>query len=210
VTVFDYGAGLLLLASGLIGLARGATREITTVLALVLAAIIAMFTLRFSGPIARHSIHAAWLANIAAILFVFILAYVVLRLIGGMLTRSVQQTSLSGVDRGLGFGIGLVRALVVLGGFALIVNAATPPERMPHWIADAKLYPLASAAGSALRRFAPRGMQMARRVAPVLEDTTAGTEPPTTPQQTNRDSDLGHGAARERHWASDSLKEESR
>lgn len=185
MTVFDYGAGLLLLVSGLVGLVRGATRELTTVLALVLAAVIAVFALRFSGPLARHSIHAAWLANTAAILFVFILAYVVLRLIGGMLSRGVQQTALSGVDRGLGLGVGVVRALVVLGGFILLVNAATPPERMPKWITSAKLYPLASASGEALRRFAPRSLKVARHVGPILEDAAAGEPPfnnPMTPE----------------------------
>ncbi len=169
MTSFDYAAAFILLASGLIGLVRGATREVTTVVAFVLAAIVSVFALRFSGPLARHAIHAGWLANTAAILAVFIVAYIVLRLIGGALTRTVQQTSLSGLDRLLGFGIGLVRALVVLGGFTLLLNAATPAERLPKWITGATLYPLAAAAGAALRAFAPQGLKVARDVAPVLE-----------------------------------------
>ena len=197
MTTFDIGAGLLLMVSGLIGLARGATREITTVAALVLAAVVSVSALRFTGPIARHSIHATWLANTAAILFMFVLAYVVFRLIGGLLTQSVQQTALSGIDRLLGFGIGLVRALVVLGGFTLLINAATPPERMPKWITDAKLYPLASAAGGALRTFAPRGMKIAHDVAPALEDAVSGNSTTTAPVSAPR---------RE----SDSIEEDSR
>ena len=170
VTAFDYTAGLLLLVSGLFGFARGATHEITTVVALVVAAILSVAALRFTGPLALHVIHTPWLAKAAAVLLTFILAYAVLRLLGGALTRGVKQTSLSGLDRLLGFGVGLVRALVALGGFILLIDAATPPERMPAWITGARLYPLASAAGGALRTFAPQGLKVAHDVAPSLAD----------------------------------------
>ncbi|HLZ82547.1 MAG TPA: CvpA family protein [Caulobacteraceae bacterium] len=168
MTAFDYAAGLLLLVSGLFGFARGATHEITTVLALVAAAILSVAALRFTGPLALHAIHTPWLATAAAVLLTFILVYAVLRLIGGALTRGVKQTSLSGLDRLLGFGVGLVRALVAMGGFILLIDAATPPERMPAWITGAKLYPLASAASGALRTFAPQGLKVAHDVAPAI------------------------------------------
>ncbi len=179
MTAFDYAAGVLLLVSGLFGWARGATHEITTVVALVAAAILAVAALRFTAPLALHAIHTPWLAKAAAVLLIFILVYAVLRLIGGALTRGVKQTSLSGLDRLLGFGVGLVRALVALGGFILLIDAATPPERMPPWITGAKLYPLASAAGGALRTFAPQGLKVAHEVVPSLADTATGESPDT-------------------------------
>ena len=182
MTLFDILAGPVLLISGVVGFARGATREVTTVIAFVLAAVIAVFGLRFTGPLARHFIATPWMANTAAILVAFVVAYIVLRLIGGALTRGVRQTVLSGFDRALGFAIGLVRGLVVIGGFALILNAATPPERMPAWITRAKLYPLASAAGGALRAFAPGGLKVAHDVAPVVEQAvTAAAAPRRAP-----------------------------
>lgn len=188
MTAFDYAAGVLLLVSGLFGFARGATHEITTVVALVLAAILAVAALRFTGPLALHAIHTPWLAKATAVLLTFILVYAVLRLLGGALTRGVKQTSLSGLDRLLGFGVGLVRALVALGGFILLIDAATPPERMPAWITGAKLYPLASAAGDALRTFAPQGLKVAHDVAPALADTVPGESPATrTPHHHRRD-----------------------
>jgi membrane protein required for colicin V production len=187
VTAFDYAAGLLLLVSGLFGFARGATHEITTVIALVAAAILAVAALRFTAPLALHLIHTPWLAEATAVLLTFILVYAVLRLIGGALTRGVKQTSLSGLDRLLGFGVGLVRALVVMGGFILLIDAATPPERMPAWITGAKLYPLASAAGGALRTFAPSGLKVAHDVAPSLSNAVTGDiPPPVTPAPHHR------------------------
>jgi len=177
MTAFDFVAGAILLVSGLVGLARGATREVTMVIALVLAALIAVFGLRFTAPIAHHFIATVWMANVAAILVLFIIAYVILRAIGGVLTRGVRATALSGADRALGFAIGLVRGLVVLGAFVLFIHAATPPERVPAWLKDARLYPLADAAGDALRSVAPRGFRLAKDMAPTVAD--AVVEPST-------------------------------
>ncbi|MDB5467361.1 MAG: colicin production protein, partial [Phenylobacterium sp.] len=67
VTQFDLIALLILAVSGLIGFARGAMRELTTVIAFVLAVAIALLALRFTGPIARHWLHPAWIGNVAAL-----------------------------------------------------------------------------------------------------------------------------------------------
>jgi membrane protein required for colicin V production len=170
LTGFDFIAVAILLVSGLVGLLRGATRELVTVIAFVGAAIASVFALRFSGPLAHHFIHTAWLAHIAALIVVFILVYVVVRLVGGQLTRGVRQTALSSLDRTLGLAIGLARGVVAVGILVILIRAATPAERMPHWFTHAKVYPLANAAGSALRAFAPKGMELARQVAPSVEN----------------------------------------
>jgi len=210
MTLFDYIAGALLLISGLMGYARGATREVTTVIAFVLAAIVTVFGLRFTGPIARHAIHTAWIANTVAILALFIVVYVILRLIGGALTRSVRGTvGLSSLDRILGFAIGLVRALVIMGAFSLLMGAATPPERMPGWITKAKLYPLASAAGDALRTFAPQGLKVAHTLEPAMEDAVTNAAAPTA-DTTTRAPTRHRGYTDAQRKALDELVEKSR
>jgi len=169
MTLFDIAAGLVPLVSALVGWIRGGTREIATVLAFVFAAVIALFALRFSGPIARHAIHTVWLANIAAILIVFVAVYILLRVLAGGLTRRIHQTAgLSGADRLLGAGFGLLRALVILGLANLTINAITPPERMPVWISHAYLYPLSDLSARTLKAFAPQGAKLARQVGPVV------------------------------------------
>ena len=176
---FDLVAGGLLFISGLMGYFRGATREISTVLALVLASVAAVFTLRFTGPMAQHAIHATWLADATAVMVVFIAVYVLLRLGGAALTRGVHQTGMSALDRILGFGVGLVRGVVVLGGFALLTSVAMPQDRLPEWYTGAKVYPLANAAGQALKSFAPEGVKLAHdltRLNQPSDDTAEGGE----------------------------------
>lgn len=171
MTAFDAIALLVLLISGAVGFSRGGAREVVTVLAFVLAVAIAVLGLRLFGPIARSAIHPALLANAVAILLVFVIAYALLWMAGRALTRGIRQAEvLSGLDRAVGVGFGLLRGLVLLGVFYLLINVATPPERAPHWIKNAALYPLSGAAGHVLMALAPKGEAVASKVAPALEN----------------------------------------
>lgn len=171
MTLFDLIAlGLLSISAG-VGFFRGAVREMATVLALLVAGAAALWGLRFSGPVLRGFVEPAWAANVAAILLVFVIVYVALRLIGGSMADRVQATDVLGfLDRLIGAGFGLLRSLVVLGAFSLAFNAATPPDRMPQWIAGAALYPLTKAAGEVLKALAPKGMDVADRLRPAIAD----------------------------------------
>ncbi len=212
MTTFDYITGAILLVSGLVGWVRGATREVTTVIAFIVAAFVAVFGVRFTGPIAEHFIKTVWLAHVAAILALFVVVYIILRMIGGALTRGVKQTPLSGIDRMLGFGLGLVRGAVIVGIFFLMMTAATPGSRMPAWITKAKAYPVASLAGHALRQFAPRGFAQAKEAAPALEHALVDPTPTAPdddqpPAQTKRHP---HGYSEDQRKALDDLVEKSR
>ena len=182
MTLFDFIAILILAVSALIGFVRGATREVMTVLAFILAVLISLFALRFTGPIFRNSIENGWVANALAILIVFVAAFILIRVIGAALTRRLHTThALGTLDRLVGVGFGVVRALVLLGVFYMVFNAATPPERVPPWIKDAALYPVASFSAKALMALAPQGTAVASQVVDqaVRDGTTEGKSPPT-------------------------------
>lgn len=188
MTLFDYVTLGVLLVSGVVGLARGATREITTLVAFTVASALAMFSLRLTGPIARRAIHSGWMADAAAVLVVFVGVYIVLRLLGGMVTQQVRATSLSGLDRALGFGVGLARGLIVIGGVTLMISAAISLDRMPVWVTGAKTYPLADAAARGLKAFAPQSLQFAKEAVPTVENAVTGRGPqnddPSAPSST--------------------------
>lgn len=176
---FDLIVVLLLSVSGLIGCLRGATREVMTVLAFLLAVVIAVFSLRFCGPIVRLWVHTGWIANVLAGLLVFVTVYLLVRILGARLVHNVRHLDhLSLLDRVVGLGFGLIRGLVLLGVFQLAFHAATPAERMPSWIADSKLYPLAADCGRALRLLAPQGSAVASKLAPTLERAVAESSAP--------------------------------
>ncbi len=183
MTLFDMIVGGVLLISGFIGLMRGAAKELTTVLAFIAAVVIALFSLRVTGRIGREAIDPDWLGNVAAIVVVFVIAYVILRVAAGAISKQIQQTdALSFIDRVIGVAFGLVRAFVLLGVFNLAVNTM-PPERLPPWITEAKLYPLTSVAAEILKAFAPQGSQLAGAVAPVMERAVREGQGPDAPGQ---------------------------
>ena len=174
MTQFDLIALLILAASGLIGFARGALRELTTVIAFVAAVVIALFSLRFTGPIARHWLQPALLGNVTALVVGFLVAYIAVRMIGAGVSRSVHDVhALGELDRVAGLGIGLIRGFVVLGVFQLVFAAATPPERMPNWISHAALYPAALDSGRAIQALKPEGLAMAGKLVPALQQAVS-------------------------------------
>jgi membrane protein required for colicin V production len=175
MSLFDLAAGLVLIVSALVGWIRGASREVATVAAIVIAAVVALAALRFTGPVARHAIATPWIGNIAAILIVFVAVYILLRVLAAGLTRQLHQTSgLGGLDRTVGAGFGVARALVILGLANLTINAIVPADRMPTWISRAWLYPVSSVSGHALKVFAPQGAHLAHQVEPVVGKAIAG------------------------------------
>jgi len=180
--MFDLIALVVLAVSAGVGLIRGFVRETVTIVAFVAAALAAIFGLRFVGPIARDAIDPPWLGSIVAMLVVFLAVYVLVRVAAGALTKGVRQSSLGSVDRAAGFGVGLVRGLVVLGVFYLVFNLITPRERVPAWVADSWLYPVASQSGQLLSRLAPGGAVQAGRFGPAIERAVREgvEEPPST------------------------------
>ena len=177
MTQFDLIAVLILAVSGLIGFARGAVRELTTVVAFVAAVAIALLSLRLTGGLARHWLHPAWVANVVALLVGFLVSYMAIRIIGAGLTRSVHEVhALGGIDRVVGLGIGLIRGFVLLGVFQMVFSAATPRERMPQWISHAALYPAAIDSAQALKSLEPAGQALAGKLAPTLKQAVADSD----------------------------------
>ncbi len=169
MTQFDIIVFLLLAISAVVGFARGAVREIAALVALVGAAVAAIFLLSPAAAIARHVIHTDWLAAVCALIVVFLVVYAALRLMGGMVARQVQETHFVGaLDRSVGLAIGLARGLIVLGVLDLMFNAATPPDLRPHWIVGATTWPLAQNMGRVIKAATPKGLDMAGRLRPVL------------------------------------------
>lgn len=177
MTLFDLIVLVLLAVSALVGFIRGATRELITVIAFIVAALAAVFLLRFTGPIARGAIDPNWAGNAVAILIVFLAVYILLRVVGAAITKRIHQTEALGtVDRVAGIGVGLLRAFVLIGVFHLVFHAATPSERLPRWMTDAAAYPLSSAAARGVRLFAQESSSRAEGLAPVIRSAVA--EPP--------------------------------
>ncbi len=169
MTKFDFIVLGLLAISAAVGFARGAAREVAALFALVAASMLAIFGLPLFAPMVREVVRPDWLGTVAALILVFVVAYIALRLMGAGVARKIQQTDLLGaLDRSVGLLIGLARGLLVLGALYLMFNAATPQDLQPRWIHEARTWPLARTMGEMLKGLAPRGFDLAGRLAPAF------------------------------------------
>ncbi len=172
MTLFDIIALTILGVSVLVGLVRGALREVTTAVAFVVAVGAAIFALPFTGRIARAAVNPSWAANTVAVVLVFLAVYILVRVLAAALTRGVHSTQTLGtIDRLIGAGFGLIRGLIFLGLFNLAFNLAPPPSGVPAWVGQAKLYGLSADCARTLLALAPKGSALAGRIAPAIAHT---------------------------------------
>ncbi len=170
MTKFDIIVLALLAISAGVGFLRGAIREIAALVALVAAVLLAIFGLPVVAPIVRAVVRPDWLGTAAALVLVFALTYVALRLVGSAIARSVHSAGvLSTLDRSLGLLIGLGRGLIVLGALFLLFTAATPEDLRPNWITGSTTWPTARNMGRLLERLAPQGLDIAGRLKPAFD-----------------------------------------
>jgi len=136
-TAFDVLVAVVLLLSVVVALVRGAVREIISLLAWVGAAVTAWYGFAPLRPVIGEAVGQPLLADLATFAVVFVVPLVVLKLLGGLVTRRVEGSALAGLDRLFGLFYGLLRGavLVCAAWLALLVILNGAP--LPGWIARA-------------------------------------------------------------------------
>jgi len=194
MTFYDGVALLILAVSALAGFWRGGAKEIVSLFSFLLAGLVALLLLPVSGPIARGLMDPDWAGTALAVIVVFTLVSLLLKLLAHWLARSLQESDhLGGADRMAGLGFGVVRALVLLGVIHLLFYAATPAGRIPSWYRQAKAYPAGAASARTLQLVLPEWAKIADRVAPVVERSVrkGATDQPQSPYKGAAPGDRG-------------------
>ena len=169
MTGYDLFAILVILVSAAAGWIRGGLRELVTLAAFAVAAILSLLALPLTGPVGRAMVDPDWAGSIAAAVVIFLIVYFGIRIGGAMMSRRLRDhKQLSGVDRFFGIGVGAVRALVLLGAIHLVFHAATPAERVPGWFRDAAVFPLSHASARAIQTVLPAIGRGADALSPVI------------------------------------------
>jgi membrane protein required for colicin V production len=172
MTFFDGLALIVIAISALFGFFRGGAKEIVSLFSFLLAGLISLLALPLTGKIGRAVLDPDWAGTVAAVIVVFVFVSLLLRLASSWLSRSLQESDyLGGADRMAGVGFGLLRAMVILGVIHLMLYAATPAGRIPHWYRGAMVYPVASLSAKALQLVLPTWAKIADKVAPAVEDS---------------------------------------
>ena len=190
---FSFTDGLvvgIILLSGLFAFFRGFVREALAIGTWIGAAFAALYGFKYARPIARQFITVEMIADVTAAAVLFITALIVLSIISGPISRRVQASALSALDRSLGFLFGLARGAVIVCLALLIVNWAIPKDQRPDWITSARTLPAIETGAQWLLNLLPReatsqtraAADEARRKAEQAMDTKRSLDRLISPQ----------------------------
>ena len=158
MTIVDFVIIVAILASILVGVIRGIVREAIAIAALLLAIWAALHLGPYAGGWLGGSMGSTELEMWAGRFLVFIIILALGALTGWGVSKIVRMAGLSGTDRYLGGVFGLIRAVVLIGLFALLGRYAA--FDVETWWLESSLIPYAETVADWIEVMAPKGMEM--------------------------------------------------
>ncbi|BAI72339.1 colicin V production protein [Azospirillum sp. B510] len=150
----------VLLLAALLAFSRGMVAEVVSVAAWAGASVITLYALPHVLPYAQIYIRFEMLAYAVSAVGVFVVALVVLTLVGRSLSRGVQNSALSALDRTLGFVFGLVKGAVLVSiAYLFFLWLVPKPEEQPVWLREAKTRPFLAMGAETLYAFVPETLR---------------------------------------------------
>lgn len=149
----------VLLLSALLAFTRGMVAEVLSLAAWGGAALTALYTLPFVLPHTQKYVKVEMVAYVVTSAALFIVALVVLTILFGRISRGVQNSSLSAVDRSLGFLFGLFKGAVLVSVAYLFFAWLIPAQEQPQWLQQAKTRPLMAAGAGMIYEFVPANLR---------------------------------------------------
>ena len=149
MTVLDYIILGVVLFSAVAGVIRGFLREICSLVTWILAFWLAwrlgpLLEPHLGGALSSESVRH-WAARVP----IFILVLMVGAALGALVSHLVRLSLFSGLDRMLGFVLGILRGLVILGVAAMICHAVKLDGE--SWWQGSRLVPYVEAIANVLR-----------------------------------------------------------
>ena len=146
--------------SALLAFARGFVREALSIVSWLGATAAALYLSRYIQPYVGRYVSPGKIAEGVAAGIVFILALIVLSIVASRVSKVVQSSSLSALDRTLGLVFGLGRgALLACIGFIGLTLVLPPGSDRPRWMTDSKTLPLIASATDELMRLVPGSLR---------------------------------------------------
>jgi len=140
----------------LIGILRGATREVLGITAWIGAFATVFYGLPLLRPLGRHYIENHMVADTVVAVLLFILSLAVFILISRTISSRIKVSILGGLDRSLGLVFGFVRGIILVCLLYLALGFFYTPEEMPESIKFAKSTPYLAQGALELKRLIPK------------------------------------------------------
>ncbi len=155
MNVVDIVVAAVVLLSALLAFLRGFFAEVMSIVGWVGAAAVALIAWPFALPYVQQYIRSQILADILTVGGVFVIALIVLTLIGQLVTGLLDRSPFAVVNRPLGLVFGVARGAVLICFAYLVVDKMIVPDVRPAWLLEARSLPYAAAGAQLILDLVP-------------------------------------------------------
>ena len=141
--------------SALVGIVRGMTKEVLSIVGWVLAAAALYFLVPIVDPIMQQYIASKTLCSIVSGIAILIVFCIVWLLTADRLAAVVRSSKLSAVDRILGFVFGAARGAIIVILIAVMITALIPEQSKEGVFAQSQYFKLANNTAEPLKAMIP-------------------------------------------------------
>ena len=138
ITLLDIILLIVMLISGLLAMIRGFMREILSIGAWGVAAVVTLFSYSRVLPVAKQYFNSDVVAAAVSAGGVFLATLLIVSIITARISDMVLDSRVGALDRTLGFLFGLGRGLVIVVVAFLFFAWLVPDRGQPDWVRSAK------------------------------------------------------------------------
>jgi membrane protein required for colicin V production len=138
ITLLDILLLVVMLISGLLAMIRGFMREILSIAAWGIAALVTLYSFAKVMPIAEGYFSSKTVATGVTIGSIFLLTLLIVSIITVRISDMILDSRVGALDRSLGFLFGLGRGLIIVVVAFLFFAWLVPDRSQPEWVRGAK------------------------------------------------------------------------
>jgi membrane protein required for colicin V production len=138
ITLLDVLLLVVMLISGLLAMIRGFMREILSIGAWIVAALVTLYSYVRALPIAQGYFSSNTVATAVTVGSIFLLTLLIVSVITVRVSDMILDSRVGALDRTLGFLFGLGRGLIIVVVAFLFFAWLVPDRSQPEWVRGAK------------------------------------------------------------------------
>jgi membrane protein required for colicin V production len=138
ITLLDVILLAVMLISGLLAMIRGFMREVLSIAAWGIAAVVTLWAFPRVTPLVQGYVNSDSVAKAIAIGGVFLLTLLIVSIVTVRISDMVLDSRVGALDRTMGFLFGLGRGLIIVVVAFLFFAWLVPDRSQPEWVRGAK------------------------------------------------------------------------
>lgn len=155
----DIGLIVIFLLSSVIGIWRGLTKEVLSLISWIGSIVAAVMLFPVAQHIAQNHIQNPMIANALAGFVMFIVFLIFFTLITHIIASYVRDSALGGIDRSLGFAFGIGRAIFLVCAVELLLSGFVPRNQYPLVLKESRFVPMIQGWSEQLLTLVPPQLQ---------------------------------------------------